>query len=196
MPNGGWHDQAVEFTFSTREDGQVDATIVGEHPGLNEALADSISSLPPRGAPGRGPSTYWIDVARAGSIAALESGSDAPREALGRERRSLASDSPPRLGRRMGFLRPERRLAQRTGIGTALLARAGRGAVERAAHPAAYLWVLEQNTAARQFYRACGGERRDKALVPPPGGLRSRLNGSPFGLRIAWPDVSVLARLR
>jgi GNAT superfamily N-acetyltransferase len=84
---------------------------------------------------------------------------------------------------------------RRTGIGTALLARAGRGAAERAAHPAAHLRVLEQNTAAQQFYRACGGERRDKALLPP-GGVRSRLNGSPFGLRIAWPDVSVLARLR
>jgi hypothetical protein len=68
----------VECTFSTREDGQVDAMIVGEHPLLNEALADSISSLPPRGAPGLGPSTYWIDVARAGTIAALESDSDAP----------------------------------------------------------------------------------------------------------------------
>ena len=84
---------------------------------------------------------------------------------------------------------------RRTGIGTALLAHAGRGTVERAAHPAAYLWVLEQNAAAQRFYRACGGAGRDKALVPPPGGEPSRLTGSPFGLRIAWPDVSVLAGL-
>ena len=84
----------------------------------------------------------------------------------------------------------------RTGIGTALLGYAGRGALERATHPAAYLWVLDQNAAAQQFYRACGGTCREKALVPPPGGVPSRLNGSPFGLRFAWPDVSALARLR
>lgn len=84
---------------------------------------------------------------------------------------------------------------RRTGIGATLMAYAGRGVLERAAHPGAYLWVLEQNAAARQFYLACGGIRRDRALVPPPRGDASNLNGSPFGLRIAWPDVSVLARL-
>jgi ribosomal protein S18 acetylase RimI-like enzyme len=85
---------------------------------------------------------------------------------------------------------------RRSGIGAILLAHAGRGVLERAAHPSAYLWVLEQNAAAQRFYQACGGIRRDKAPVPPPRGDASNLNGSPFGLRIAWPDVSVLARLR
>ena len=74
----GWQDLTMEFTFSKREDGQIDAAIVGEHSLLNEALGDSISSLPPRGAPGNGPSTYWIDLARTGAATALESGSDAP----------------------------------------------------------------------------------------------------------------------
>ena len=36
-----------------------------------------------------------------------------------------------------------------TGIGTALLARAGRGAAERAAHPAAYLRVCSSRTLQR-----------------------------------------------
>ena len=85
--------------FSTREHGQVGATILGEHSRLNAALAELISSLPPRGAPGRA--------------------------------------------------RPEYCTAE--------------------------------------FYRACGGERPAKTLVPPPEGVRSRLNGSPLGLRIALP---------
>lgn len=83
---------------------------------------------------------------------------------------------------------------QRTGIGTALLASAAQGILNRATQRRAYLWVLEQNTVAQQFYRARGGRYVEKAPVPPPGGVRSRLNGSPFGLRIAWPDASVLDR--
>ena len=82
----------------------------------------------------------------------------------------------------------------RNGIGTALLARGAQGAIERAAHPAVHLWVLEQNAAAQQFYRACGGACVERALVPPPGGVPSRLRGAPFGLRFAWPDLSLLAR--
>ncbi|EPJ42628.1 hypothetical protein STAFG_0002 [Streptomyces afghaniensis 772] len=31
-----------------------------------------------------------------------------------------------------------------------------------------YLWVLEQNTAAQEFYRALGCTCVEKALVPPP----------------------------
>jgi ribosomal protein S18 acetylase RimI-like enzyme len=83
---------------------------------------------------------------------------------------------------------------QRTGIGTALLARAAQGILERATNPATYLWVLEQNTAAQQFYRARDGACVEEAPIPPPGGVPSRLNGAPVMLRIAWPDASVLAR--
>ena len=68
----------IEVTFSVRQDGQVDALLGDEWPIFNEALGDSISSLPPRGAPGNGPSTYWIDVAEAGARRAAETSDDAP----------------------------------------------------------------------------------------------------------------------
>jgi hypothetical protein len=67
---------SVEFAFNTRDDGQVDARIVGDYPLLNHALADSISSLPPRGETGAGPSTYWIDVARKGAVNAARDRSE------------------------------------------------------------------------------------------------------------------------
>ena len=60
------------MTFATREDGQVDAFLGDEWPIFNHALGDSVSSLPPRGAPGVGPSTYWIDIAREGALRAAE----------------------------------------------------------------------------------------------------------------------------
>jgi GNAT superfamily N-acetyltransferase len=85
---------------------------------------------------------------------------------------------------------------QGTGVGTALLAHAAGGIVDRAAAPATYLWVLEQNTSAQRFYRSRGGACVEKALVPPPGGVPARLNGAPAMLRIAWPDASVLALQR
>jgi hypothetical protein len=59
-----------------------------------------------------------------------------------------------------------------------------------------YLWVLEQNTAAQEFYRALGGTCVEKAPVSPPGGVASRLAGSPAKLRFTWPDASLLAPTR
>lgn len=85
---------------------------------------------------------------------------------------------------------------QGTGVGTALLARAADHIVDRATGPATYLWVLEQNTSAQRFYRSRGGACVEKAVVPPPGGVPTRLNGAPAMLRIAWPDASALARQR
>jgi GNAT superfamily N-acetyltransferase len=81
---------------------------------------------------------------------------------------------------------------QRAGLGTALLACAAGAVAERAAGQAMYLWVLEQNTAAQRFYRALGGICVEKAAVPPPGGVPSRLTGSPYGWRFIWPDSSIL----
>ncbi|MEV6304130.1 GNAT family N-acetyltransferase [Actinoplanes sp. NPDC051861] len=75
---------------------------------------------------------------------------------------------------------------QRTGIGTALLDRATAAITARAAAPGMYLWVLEQNVAAQQFYRACGAAPVETATVSPPGGDPSRLNGTPRKLRMAW----------
>lgn len=68
----------VGFAFTTRDDGQIDARIVGDHPLFNDALDDSISSLPARGEAGAGPSTYWIDVAREGAVGAARNRSDLP----------------------------------------------------------------------------------------------------------------------
>jgi hypothetical protein len=50
----------VEF-LQLREDGTVDARPGPDWPIFNEALADAISSLPPRGSNERRLSTYWID---------------------------------------------------------------------------------------------------------------------------------------
>jgi GNAT superfamily N-acetyltransferase len=81
---------------------------------------------------------------------------------------------------------------QRGGVGTALLTRAAEAVLEQATDRSMYLWVLEQNTAAQQFYRARGGICVEKSTVPPPGGVPARLNGSPPCLRFAWPDASAL----
>jgi GNAT superfamily N-acetyltransferase len=84
---------------------------------------------------------------------------------------------------------------RRTGIGTQLLRRAARAVGERATGNAMYLWVLQRNTAAQQFYRASGATCVETAPVPPPGGDPARLNGTPSGLRMAWPDVARLSHL-
>jgi hypothetical protein len=62
----------VEVPFTTRDDGQVDALIGPGQPTLQKALYDSTSPLAPRGAPGNGPSTYWIDEADDGARKAQE----------------------------------------------------------------------------------------------------------------------------
>jgi ribosomal protein S18 acetylase RimI-like enzyme len=82
---------------------------------------------------------------------------------------------------------------QRTGVGSALLTRAAEAVAERPTGKSMYLWVLAQNTAAQQFYRALGGTSVERALVSPPGGVPARLSGAPNKLRFAWPDASSLA---
>ena len=81
---------------------------------------------------------------------------------------------------------------RRTGIGARLLDRCARAVTERASSHRMYLWVLQQNLAAQQFYRSCGADCVETALVSAPGGDRTRLNGTPRKLRMAWPDVSPL----
>lgn len=68
----------MEVQFSTREDGQVDASLGPDWPLFNHALGDSVSSLPPRGEPGNAPSTYWVDVAATGARRAAERGDGNP----------------------------------------------------------------------------------------------------------------------
>ena len=77
---------------------------------------------------------------------------------------------------------------KRHGIGARLLAETGRTVARRRPARGLYLWVLEQNTAARAFYHAQGGRCAGRQLAGPfPGG------GQAFSLRYAWPDPSTLA---
>jgi len=82
----------------------------------------------------------------------------------------------------------------RSGVGSQLLARAAQAVVDRVTSNAMFLWVLQQNAAAQQFYRASGAVCMETATVSPPGGDPSRLNGTPVKLRMAWPDISSLVR--
>jgi len=72
------HDALVEAIFSARDDGQIDVNLGPDWPLFNEALNDCVSSLPPRGAIGLGPSTYWIDVAEQGALRASQQGDETP----------------------------------------------------------------------------------------------------------------------
>jgi GNAT superfamily N-acetyltransferase len=75
---------------------------------------------------------------------------------------------------------------KRRGIGSRLLAATAQAVLERGT--GMYLWVLKTNVDAQSFYAARGGVCVERAPVPPPGGIAGRLNGSPVGLRYAWPD--------
>lgn len=79
---------------------------------------------------------------------------------------------------------------KRRGIGSRLLTLTAQPVLERGT--GVYLWVLEQNSDARAFYEARGGRCVERAPVPAPGGIASRLSGTPFGLRYAWSDPAAL----
>jgi GNAT superfamily N-acetyltransferase len=81
---------------------------------------------------------------------------------------------------------------KRQGLGSGLLSATAQAVVERGT--GLYLWVLEQNVAAQSFYEAHGARRVERALTSPPGGVASRLQGSPAKLRYAWSDPAVLLR--
>ena len=87
-----------------------------------------------------------------------------------------------------------RQADKRQGVGSELLALCARAVIERDAP--LYLWVLEQNLPARAFYEARGGVSVERAPVSAPGGVASRLNGTPEKLRYAWPDPRVLLKKR
>jgi hypothetical protein len=76
-------DLPLGARLETRADGQVDVFLPPELGFIEEALNDAISSLPPRGAPGNGPSPYWIDVALVGLEAAGRAGEEARPFAAG-----------------------------------------------------------------------------------------------------------------
>jgi predicted N-acetyltransferase YhbS len=79
---------------------------------------------------------------------------------------------------------------KRRGVGSKLLALTARAVIERGT--GLCLWVLEQNVQARAFYEANGAKPVERADASPPGGVASRLTGSPAKLRYAWADPAVL----
>ncbi|SBT46603.1 GNAT family N-acetyltransferase [Micromonospora auratinigra] len=79
---------------------------------------------------------------------------------------------------------------RRMAVGTRLLSHAVRAVSGQATGNAMCLWVLRQNTPARQFYRARGATCAETATVSPPGGDPTRLHGAPRKLRMVWPDVT------
>lgn len=81
---------------------------------------------------------------------------------------------------------------KRKGIGSRLLVLTAQALGERATRTGLYLWVLEQNVDAQAFYQARGGRCAGRREVSPPGGIPSRLNGSPAALRFAWSEPVML----
>jgi ribosomal protein S18 acetylase RimI-like enzyme len=79
----------------------------------------------------------------------------------------------------------------RRGIGSCLLALTAKAVIERPERTGLYLWVLEQNVDAQEFYRARGGRYAGRHLASAPGGIPSRLTGSPAKLRYAWPEPAL-----
>ncbi len=82
---------------------------------------------------------------------------------------------------------------KRQGIGGQLLARTAETVAERRPRSGLHLWVLEQNLEAQAFYEARGGTCVGRRLIDPPGGIASRLTGSPAALRYVWAEPHLLA---
>jgi GNAT superfamily N-acetyltransferase len=102
-------------------------------------------------------------------------------------------DSDPTWGALLDNLHV-RQGQKRRGIGSRLLALVAAPVVDR--ERPLYLWVLEQNADARAFYEARGAASVGRAKVSPPGGVASRLEGTPSKLRYAWPHPSALLAYR
>ena len=81
---------------------------------------------------------------------------------------------------------------QRRGVGSRLLELTAEAVLERPKTLGLYLWVLEQNVDAQAFYQARGARCVGREPASPPGGVVSRLTGSPSKLRYAWPEPTVL----
>lgn len=98
-------------------------------------------------------------------------------------------DSDPAWGALLDNLHV-RQAQKRHGVGSGLLGLVAQAVIERGSR--LYVWVLEQNVDAQAFYEARGAVRADRADVPAPGGVASRLNGTPSRLRYAWRDPTAL----
>ena len=109
---------------------------------------------------------------------------DGDGEALGFAH--IAFDHDPKWGAFLDNLHVRSDL-KGLGIGTHLLSRAALGLLQHRPAGSIYLWVLDQNKAARSFYDARGGTRVESAVRGPfPGGGRA------MGHRYVWQDASLL----
>jgi ribosomal protein S18 acetylase RimI-like enzyme len=81
---------------------------------------------------------------------------------------------------------------KRRRIGTRLMVRTAELVIERSQMTCFYLRVNEQNTDAQAFYAARGGRCTERVPSIAPGGVASRLTGSPFELRYEWSEPAVL----
>ena len=79
---------------------------------------------------------------------------------------------------------------KRKGIGSVLLQQAAQLVAERRPSLGMFLWVLEQNVDAQQFYAARGGACVGRDLVGPPGGDPTRLVVHPAKFRYAWSEAA------
>lgn len=81
---------------------------------------------------------------------------------------------------------------KRRGIGARLLALTAEAVVTRPGAIGLYLWVLEQNRDAQAFYEAQGAASTGRRVIDAPGGIATRITGSPAALRYAWPRPAEL----
>jgi len=81
---------------------------------------------------------------------------------------------------------------RRQGMGSCLLALTAEAVLAQRETAGLYLWVLEQNVDAQAFYESLGARREGREPVSAPGGIASRIVGSPKKLRYAWQEPSVL----
>ena len=79
---------------------------------------------------------------------------------------------------------------QGRGVGRALMRTSAQWVGEQVTEEGLYLWVFEQNTAARTFYERMGGVSPEKTTVENPGGGRATV------LRYVWSDLSILTEER
>jgi len=107
----------------------------------------------------------------------------------------VAFDVDPQWGSLLDNLHVAHEL-KRSGVGSRLIAEVAREVLDhslrRGASRALHLYVLEQNTNAQAFYQARGGRFIESSFVSAPGGVASRLNGTPKRHLYAWDDASVL----
>jgi ribosomal protein S18 acetylase RimI-like enzyme len=71
------------------------------------------------------------------------------------------------------------------GIGKRLMQEAAKWVSEKYSNPNFYLWVYEDNTAAKRFYEKMGGENVETQLYENPDGGSSNI------LRYVWRDSNV-----